>query len=88
MTRIIAITDYKRASEFITKHSDIITGSATMNGYTIIELNTRGRLWTVDGSYYTENIQQILNIINYKQGQREYTIRDGSGEILALANLY
>ena len=88
MKQTIVITDYKKAAAFIAKHSDIITGSATMNGYTIIEHNTRGKLWTVDGSYYTESIPQILNTIDYKQGKREYTIRDGCGEILALAQLY
>lgn len=88
MTKTIVITDYKKAAEFIAKHSDIITGSATMDGYTIIEHNTRGKLWTVDGSYYTESIPQILEIIDYKQGKRNYTIRDGRGELLALAQLY
>lgn len=89
MTKTIIIKDYKKAAEFIEKHADIITGSATMNGYTIIEYAIRGRLWTVDGSYNTEYVPHILDIIDYRQGKRDYTIRASqTGELLALAQLY
>ena len=46
------------------------------------------KYWTTDGTYYTENENFIKTHLlkNYLQDGKEfYTIRDGNGEIIALA---
>lgn len=46
------------------------------------------KYWTTDGTYYTENESFIKTHLlkNYLQAGKEfYTIRDGNGEIIALA---
>ena len=47
------------------------------------------KLWTLDGSYYTESINHILTLLgnDFKQGKEFYTISDKNGDAIALAVL-
>ena len=47
------------------------------------------KLWTLDGSYYTESVKHILTLLgnDFKQGKEFYTISDKNGDAIALAVL-
>ena len=47
----------------------------------------KAELWTVDGSYYTDDIRSICRDLLVVNGKEFYTIRDDSGELLALATV-
>ena len=47
------------------------------------------KLWTLDGSYYTESVKHILTLLgnDFKQGKEFYTISDKNGDAIAFAVL-
>ena len=45
------------------------------------------RMWATDGSFYTEDLEIIKKAIVYIDGKQDYTIIDGNGNIIALAQV-
>ena len=48
-----------------------------------------GKLWTVDGSFFTRDVTIIAKTIEsqYVPGKQDYTIRSADGELIALAQI-